>query len=69
MERTKSGLWIANTFNILRFRAKEKTVTLPDGRRAKITVDDSGTVKHTETDEQLDCLVRPKTIRLEIRSK
>ena len=45
--------------SLLRFRAREKLVVLPDGRRAKVTVDDSGTVQHTETDEQLDATVRP----------
>lgn len=67
MERTASGLWVPPSFALLRHRARERTVTLPDGRRAKITVDDSGTVRHTETDEQLDALVRPKTITLKVR--
>lgn len=53
----------------LRMRAKKKTVTLPDGRRALITVDDSGTVQHTETDDRLDAIVRPKTVRIQIRTR
>lgn len=64
MDRTDSGLWIAHGFSFLRYRATERTVTLTDGRRAKVTVDDSGTVTQIESDEQLDAIVRPKTIRV-----
>ena len=67
LPRTKSGLWIARSFNVLKHRKREKTVTLPNGKRAKVTWDDSGTVKHTETDEQLDCLVRPRSVKLALR--
>lgn len=49
---------------LLKHRATEKLVVLPDGRRAKVTVDDSGTVQHTETDDQLDALVRPRTVTI-----
>lgn len=67
MERTDSGLWVASpSFNVLRYRATERTVMLADGRRAKVTVDDSGTVKQIETDDQLDAVVRPRTVRLRI---
>lgn len=52
---------------LLKHRAKERTVTLPDGTRAKVTVDDSGTVQHTETDDRLDALVRPKTVTIHVR--
>lgn len=62
--RTPSGLWVADGFSLLRMRAKERTVTLKDGRRAKVTVDDSGTVTQIETNDQLDAIVRPKTVRL-----
>lgn len=62
--RTPSGLWVADQFSILRMRATERTVTLRDGRRAKVTVDDSGTVTHIESDEQLDAIVRPKTVKI-----
>ena len=64
--RTDSGVWVAHGFNFLRHRATERTVTLKDGRRAKVTTDDSGTVTHVETAEQLDAIVRPKTVRLRI---
>lgn len=64
MDRTDSGLWIANSFSILRMRASERLVVLKDGRRAKVTVDDSGTVTQIETNDQLDAIVRPKTVRL-----
>jgi hypothetical protein len=64
--RTPSGLWVAHGFNFLRHRATKKTVTLKDGRRALVTTDDSGTVTHVETADQLDAIVRPKTVRLQI---
>ena len=68
MNRTPSGLWIARTApNFLRFRAKTRTVTLPNGERAKVTIDDSGTVRHVEHGDHLDATVRPGTIRLVLR--
>lgn len=67
MDRTESGLWVPSSFNINRMRARTKTVTLPTGERAKVTWDDSGTTRHTETDERLDALVRPRTITLKVR--
>lgn len=60
-------LWTPQPFSILRHRPKERTVTLPDGTRAKVTVDDSGTVQHTETDDRLDAVVRPKSVTIQIR--
>ena len=68
-QQTDSGLWVPNSFAVLRYRAKERTVTLPDGRRAKVTVDDSGTVRHVETDNQLDAVVRPRSVRLQLRQQ
>lgn len=62
MKRTASGLWIAPNFNILKFRRRERTVTLPNGERAKVWIDDSGTVKQTEHGDHLDALVRPNVI-------
>jgi len=59
----KSRIW---TPALLRHRAKKRTVTLPDGRRALITVDDSGTVTQIESADRLDAIVRPKTVRLRI---
>lgn len=63
MKRTASGLWVAPNFNILRFRKRERTVTLPNGERAKVWWDDSGTVRQTEHGDHLDALVRPAVIR------
>lgn len=64
----ESKLWTPPTgIAQLRMRKRQKTVTLPDGRRALITIDDSGTVKQTETDEQLDALVRPKSVTIKVR--
>jgi hypothetical protein len=65
MRRTKSGLYVAPAF--LRFRAKTRTITLPNGERAKVTIDDSGTVRHVEHGDHLDATVRPGTIRMVLR--
>jgi hypothetical protein len=60
----KSGLLVPRSISLLRFRARTRTVTLPTGERAKVTVDDSGTVTHIETAERLDAVVRPATVRM-----
>lgn len=68
MDRTPSGIWLARTApGFLRFRAKKRTVTLPSGERALVTIDDSGTVRHVEHGDHLDATVRPNTIRLVLR--
>ncbi len=68
MDRTPSGLWIARTAPaLLRFRARKRTVTLPTGERALVTIDESGTVRHVEHGDHLDATVRPNTIRLVMR--
>lgn len=62
-----SGLWVPSTINgPFKFQATERTVTLPSGERAKITVDDSGTVKHRETAERLDCKVTPQGVTVKV---
>lgn len=68
-ERQPSGVWVANGFNFLRYRATKKTVTLPSGERALVTVDDSGTVTHVEHGEHLDAIVRPKTVTIKVPIK
>jgi hypothetical protein len=60
-------LWTPPTVAQLRRRARQRTVTLPSGERAKVTVDDSGTVIHIERDERLDAVVRPDVIRLKVQ--
>ena len=68
MNRTPSGLWVARTAPaMLRFRARKRTVTLPNGERALVTIDDSGTVRHVEHGDHLDATVRPAAIRLVVR--
>ncbi len=65
-----ADLWIPpQGVGLLRHHAVKKTVDLPNGKRALVTVDDSGTVEHTETAEQLDVIVRPKTVRIQIRKR
>jgi len=68
MQRTPSGLYIARVAPaLLKFRARTRTITLPTGERAKVTVDDSGTVRHVEHGDHLDATVRPGAIRLVVR--
>lgn len=67
MNRTPSGLFVAANFGFLKKRARVRTVTLPSGERAKVTVDDSGTVTHIETDNRIDAIATPDTIRLQLR--
>jgi hypothetical protein len=64
MAENRSGLWVPG---LLTHRPKKRTVTLPNGERALVTVDDSGTVQHTETADRLDVIVRPKTVRIQLR--
>lgn len=52
---------------LLTHRATSRTVTLPNGARALISVDDSGTVTQVETADRLDAIVRPRTVRIQIR--
>lgn len=54
---------------LLRHHAQSRTVTLEDGTRALVTVDDSGTVTQIETADRLDAVVRPKTVRIQIRKR
>ena len=63
-QQRDSGLWVPHGFSFLRYRAKTRTVTLPTGERAKVMVDDSGTVTHIETAERVDAIVRPRAVRL-----
>lgn len=69
MDQTASGLWVPYGIGLLRHRAIKKTVTLRDGRRALVSVDDSGTVTQIETAEALDAIVRPRTVRIQIRQR
>jgi hypothetical protein len=48
-------------------RRAKRTVTLPTGERALMSVDDSGTVMQIETAERMDAVARPRTVRLRLR--
>jgi len=62
------GLWTPSTgIAQLRHRATERTVTLPDGRHARVTTDDSGQVTQIEVGERLDAVVRPDVIQLKVQ--
>lgn len=72
METTESGLAVARRsvaelFYVNRMHKTEKVVTLPDGTRAKVTVDGSRTVKQVETDDRLDAVVRPRSVTIQIQ--
>lgn len=67
MQRRPSGLYVPHGFDFVEHRRSTRTVTLRTGERAKVTVDDSGTVMQIETTERMDAVVRPKTVRLKIR--
>jgi hypothetical protein len=60
---------IVPTPALLRHRARKRTITLPNGERALVTVDDSGTVTHIEHGDQLDAIVRPKAVTIKIRPR
>ena len=66
LQRRPSGLFVP--IPLLKHRKQTKTVTLPSGERAKVTVDDSKTVMQVEHGDVLDAIVRPKTIRYKVRS-
>jgi hypothetical protein len=61
------GLWVPPRVTLARHRPTRRTVTLPSGERALVTVDDSGTVTHVEHGEVLDAIVRPDVIRIKVR--
>lgn len=58
-----NDLWLPPRFNIRRYNRIVRTVTLPDGTRAKVVIDDSHTTKQIETAEQLHAVVAPRLIR------
>jgi hypothetical protein len=63
-----SGLWTPSTgVAQLKKRAQQRIVTLPNGERALVTVDDSGTVTQVEHGEVLDAIVRPDVIRIKVQ--
>lgn len=66
MSTVDSPLWTPGAPSLLRHRATKRTVTLPTGERALVTVDDSGTVMQIETAERLDAIVRPKSVRVQL---
>jgi 6-pyruvoyl-tetrahydropterin synthase len=73
MAKAPSGLWIPHAFSFWEHRKTKRTINLPTGERALVSVDDSGTVMQIlrsarlRADEKLDAVVRPKTVRIRIR--
>lgn len=68
VQRRPSGLLVPHGFSFAENRRSTRTVTLRTGERAKVTVDDSGTVMQIETTERMDAVVRPKSVRLKFRN-
>jgi hypothetical protein len=68
-----SGLWVPKQVNVTKLRPRVRTVTLPDGQRAKATYeptsgDGKSAVIHIERAEGIDAVVRPKQVLLRVRS-
>ena len=63
--RRPSGLLLYSP----KHKATERVVTLPNGQRARVTIDDSGTVKHIEDNDSLSATVIPRTTVYKIRGK
>jgi hypothetical protein len=80
MRQNESGLWVPSSFNFNRRHAAPivRTIDIPPqlarvirraaGTRAKVTQCDARQTWHVETDDGVDAVVRPKNIRLKIRS-
>lgn len=69
MNKRESGLYVANSFDFLvrKFKASERVVTLPNGQKVRVSIDDSRTVAQIEEDERLHAVVRPRTQTIKIR--
>ena len=63
MERRESGLYVFSKNHY----ARERIVELPNGKKAVVRTDDSGTVDQIEEDDRLHAVVRPKTQVIKIR--
>lgn len=68
VESRPSGLLVARdplpAVPLLKHRKVTRTVTLSDGRRAKITKEDGGVVFHIEHGEGIDAVAMPKTVKV-----
>lgn len=72
--RIESGLWVPSGFSFNRLRPQVRTVTLPNGERAKVTheptgLDGESSVTHIERNDGIDAVVKPRQIILRVRSK
>ena len=57
------------TFLVPKFKKREWIEVLPDGRRVRVSVDDSGTVTQIEENDALHARVRPTNAKLIVRRK
>lgn len=69
MRQRPSGLWVPYGFSFAENRRTTRTVTLHSGERAKVTVDDSGTVMQIETADRMDAVARPRSVRMMLRRR
>lgn len=60
-------LWTPHLHGPARYQAQERIVTLGNGERVRVSVDDSGTVTQIEHTDRLDAIVRPATITMRVR--
>lgn len=67
------GLWTPPTgVQLMERSTRTRTVTLKNGKRAKVTIEGTpgdGFVKHVETDESIDAVVRPRTVKVSWRTE
>ncbi len=51
------------------FLERKKVITLPNGKRAQLTIKDGGLVAEIEHDHHQDAVVRPKPVKVVWRNK
>ena len=66
MRQSPSGLWVPRGYSFWEHRKTKRTMTSRDGKRALVTVDDSGTAMQIECGDQLHAVVRPRPIQLRL---
>lgn len=67
----QGGLFVPSTFNINRQHTHERVVTIAGRGRCKVTtvgLAHESTTTQVESDERLDAIVRPRALRLKLRS-
>lgn len=65
LEKRPSGLLVFSRNH----KATERIIELPNGKRARLWIDDSGTVRQIEEDHRLHAAVRPNVVQYKLRSE